>query len=185
MKSTGKRKSAIANVTMVLNKTDNGNCLINNKTPEVYFQNQSSLISQIYLPIKTIQCEKKFDLSIDVKGSGLSSQAGAIQLAIAKILNEHILNTNNLAFSRSEFNTEQVKDGTVDSTALLSKNETSVPSRQLSSLNQNTNLITKTNKKKYRLIFKKENYLTSDPRQKERRKPGLKKARKSSQFSKR
>nr|YP_009667537.1 ribosomal protein S9 [Trentepohlia odorata]QCW57840.1 ribosomal protein S9 [Trentepohlia odorata] len=55
----------------------------------------------------------------------------------------------------------------------------------MSSINENTNLITKANKKKYRLIFKKENFLTSDPRMKERKKPGLKKARKSSQFSKR
>ena len=140
MKSTGKRKSAIADVTMVLNKTDNGNCLINNKTPEIYFQNQLSLISQIYLPIKTIQCEKKFDISIYVKGSGLSSQAGAIQLAVAKILNEHVLNPSNFT----------------DNTTLTPKNEKSI--NQLPLINENSTLITKANQKKYRLIFKKENY---------------------------
>ena len=179
MKSTGKRKSAIADVTMILNKTDNGTCLINNKTPEIYFQNQSSLISQIYLPIKTIQCEKKFDISIYVKGSGLSSQAGAIQLAIAKILNEQILNSS-LSLSRIYDETEEKLDNNIiDDMTMVSKNEEPISS------NENSNLISKANKKKYRLIFKKENYLTSDPRMKERRKPGLKKARKSSQFSKR
>ena len=37
----------------------------------------------------------------------------------------------------------------------------------------------------YRPVLKKEGFLTRDPRMKERRKPGLKKARKASQFSKR
>ena len=46
-------------------------------------------------------------------------------------------------------------------------------------------IITPNNAKKNRSKFTKENYLTRDPRVKERRKYGLKKARKSSQFSKR
>ncbi|KAI4453253.1 ribosomal protein s9 [Holotrichia oblita] len=37
----------------------------------------------------------------------------------------------------------------------------------------------------YRSALKKEGYLTRDPRMKERKKPGLKKARRASQFSKR
>ena len=37
----------------------------------------------------------------------------------------------------------------------------------------------------YRPALKKEGFLTRDPRMKERKKPGLKKARKASQFSKR
>ena len=37
----------------------------------------------------------------------------------------------------------------------------------------------------YRAALKKEGFLTRDPRMKERKKPGLKKARKASQFSKR
>lgn len=37
----------------------------------------------------------------------------------------------------------------------------------------------------YRAILKKEGFLTRDPRMKERKKPGLKKARRASQFSKR
>lgn len=37
----------------------------------------------------------------------------------------------------------------------------------------------------FRTSLKKHGYLTRDPRKKERKKPGLKKARKSSQFSKR
>ncbi len=37
----------------------------------------------------------------------------------------------------------------------------------------------------YRAALKKEGYLTRDPRMKERKKPGLKKARRASQFSKR
>ena len=41
------------------------------------------------------------------------------------------------------------------------------------------------NAKEHRIIFKQEHYLTRDPRVKERRKYGLKKARKASQFSKR
>ena len=41
------------------------------------------------------------------------------------------------------------------------------------------------NAKENRIIFKQEHYLTRDPRVKERRKYGLKKARRASQFSKR
>ena len=52
-------------------------------------------------------------------------------------------------------------------------------------LKENLLSISPTNAEKNRSLLKKENYLTRDPRVKERRKYGLKKARKSSQFSKR
>ena len=134
----GRRKCAIANVQI---KLGSGLWQINNKSEDIYFKKQPLLISVIKLPLKKIQAENKYDISVKVNGGGLVGQAYAIRLGIARTLS-----------------TESEIVGQTSSFGNVEEN---------------------------RLIFRQENFLTRDPRVKERYKYGRKKARKSPQFSKR
>lgn len=167
MHKVGRRKSSIANVQAVLGT---GKIVINKKSDYIYFGKQSLLLSIIHSPLNKIQAENKYDFYITVKGGGNFSQAYAIRLGIARVLT-HLSNLN--------------QDFSVDTTA---KNQEENPQNQnvFSQNNIDTNtFLSSENAKENRIIFKQEHYLTRDPRVKERRKYGLKKARKASQFSKR
>ena len=136
----GRRKCAVANVQV---KLGSGLWQINNKSEDIYFRKQPLLISVIKLPLKKIQAENKYDISVQVNGGGLVGQAYAIRLGIARTLSTKP--KSKIVGDASGFgNTEE-----------------------------------------NRLIFRQENFLTRDPRVKERYKYGRKKARKSPQFSKR
>ena len=88
-----------------------------------------TLVQIVKQPLVLLNVEGKYDVKVNVYGSGLSGQAGAVRHAIAR--------------------------------ALVKDNET------------------------FKAELKKAGFLTRDARAKERKKPGLKKARKASQFSKR
>jgi small subunit ribosomal protein S9 len=122
----GRRKSAIAKVCLLSGKE---NFLVNNKIYEEYFQYNPNYLKSIQGPIKKLALEGQYQIVVKVVGGGLTGQADAIKLALARAL----CNINN----------------------------------------QN------------RALLKTEGFLTSDSRVKERRKYGLKKARKASQYSKR
>lgn len=123
---TGRRKEAIARVRIV---PGSGKWVINGRTLEEYFPNK--VHQQVVLDaFRAIDAQDTYDVIANVHGGGITGQAGAIRLGIARSLNE------------------------IDEEIL-------------------------------RPVLKKAGYLTRDPRAKERKKYGLKKARKAPQYSKR
>lgn len=124
--ATGRRKQAIARVRLV---PGTGKWSVNGRDLETYFPNKvhQQLVNE---PFVTLGAEGKFDVIARMSGGGVSGQAGALRLGVARSLNA------------------------IDT-------EGNRPS------------------------LKKAGFLTRDPRAKERKKYGLKKARKASQYSKR
>jgi small subunit ribosomal protein S9 len=80
--ATGKRKTAIARVRIV---SGNGNFKINNKTLDDYFIRETSKMI-IKQPLELTDTKGKYDITINVKGGGTTSQAGAIKHGISKAL---------------------------------------------------------------------------------------------------
>ena len=80
--ATGKRKNSIAKVW--LSKSGSGKILINKKDLEEYSK-RSFLNMIIKQPFDVVK-DNKFDVTASVRGGGLSGQAGALKLAIAKAL---------------------------------------------------------------------------------------------------
>lgn len=124
--SVGRRKGAIARVRMI---PGNGKFDINGKDGLLEYFKRETLKMDIEQPLQLTENLDKFDFNIRVSGGGLSGQAGAVRLGIAR--------------------------------ALLSYSED------------------------YRKDLRQGGFLTRDPREKERKKYGLAKARKRFQFSKR
>ncbi len=124
--ATGRRKEAVARVRIV---PGNGQWVINGRTLEDYFPNKvhQQLVNS---PLKLVDVEGRFDVVARITGGGVSGQAGALRLGIARALN----------LIDAEHN---------------------------------------------RPALKKAGFLTRDARTVERKKAGLKKARKAPQYSKR
>ncbi len=80
--ATGKRKSAIARVRM---KPGEGKFEINRRALDEYFGNEISKMV-IKQPIELTETSGKYDIYVNVKGGGISGQAGAIRHGIAKAL---------------------------------------------------------------------------------------------------
>lgn len=123
--ATGRRKKSIARVRLVPGE---GKILINNRSLEEYF-GKKTLEMIVRQPLALTKNEGRFNVLARVEGGGISGQAGAIRMGIARALLK------------------------VDSDL--------------------------------RPALKKAGYLTRDPRMKERKKYGLKGARRAPQFSKR
>ena len=122
---TGRRKKAIARVRLV---PGSGTININKRSIEDYF-GLDTLKLIVNQPLNLNNTAGKYDVFVNVKGGGLTGQAGAIRHGIARAL----------VVADANLKTE----------------------------------------------LKKAGYLTRDPRMKERKKYGLKKARRAPQFSKR
>jgi small subunit ribosomal protein S9 len=82
--ATGKRKSAIARVRIV---SGNGSFKINKKTLDDYFTRETSKMI-IKQPLELTDTTGKYDITVNVKGGGTTSQAGAIKHGISKALLE-------------------------------------------------------------------------------------------------
>ena len=123
---TGRRKNAIARVRLVPGE---GTITINGKPGDLYLQFNAEYLSGAKAPLETLGLEGEYDILVNAHGGGLTGQADAIKLGVARAL------------------------------------------CQLAPEN--------------RKPLKVEGYLTRDPRAKERKKYGLRKARKAPQFSKR
>ncbi|HOJ51978.1 MAG TPA: 30S ribosomal protein S9 [Syntrophales bacterium] len=80
--ATGKRKTAIARVYM---KPGSGNILVNKRNFDDYFT-RDSLKMMIQQPLELVGKKDQFDFYINVRGGGISGQAGAIKHGIAKAL---------------------------------------------------------------------------------------------------
>jgi small subunit ribosomal protein S9 len=123
---TGRRKEAVARVRLV---PGTGRWTVNDRTLDNYFPNKVHQQS-VSEPLRTVGVEGKFDVIARIDGGGISGQAGALRLGVARALNEIDVDANRPALKKAKF-------------------------------------------------------LTRDPRVIERKKYGLKKARKRSQYSKR
>ncbi|GAA1528771.1 30S ribosomal protein S9 [Nocardioides humi] len=124
--ATGRRKEAVARVRIV---PGTGNWTINGRTIDDYFPNKlhQQVVNE---PFAALGLEGRFDVIARIHGGGITGQAGALRLGVARSLNG------------------------VDVDA-------------------------------YRPTLKKAGLLTRDARATERKKAGLKKARKAPQYSKR
>jgi len=80
---TGKRKSSIARVSIYY--PGKGNIEINGIDIDKYVPRES-LATIIKQPLTTIDKIKDYDILVNVKGGGLSGQAGAIRLGISRAL---------------------------------------------------------------------------------------------------
>lgn len=122
----GRRKSATARVRLTKGK---GVVTINGKPALEYFSGNKALMAEVTDPLAIAGKQKEFDVTVLVKGGGLSGQVDAVKMAIAKAI-------------------------TVSAPDL-------------------------------RAPLKKAELLRRDPREKERKKYGLRSARKREQYSKR
>ena len=80
--ATGRRKSSVARVLMSVGK---GSFTINRRDVEDYFGRQSLKI-MLEQPLSILDIKGRYDIIVNVNGGGLSGQAGAIRLGIARCL---------------------------------------------------------------------------------------------------
>ena len=80
--ATGRRKSSIARVFLSHGK---GVFIINGKEYKKYLCRESLAIL-VNQPLNTVGCIGDYDISANVKGGGLTGQAGAVRLGISRAL---------------------------------------------------------------------------------------------------
>jgi len=134
---TGRRKSSTARVFM---RPGKGNIMINKRSLDEYFGRETACML-VRQPFETVDMLGKFDIYATVKGGGISGQAGAVRLGIARAL---------VAYN---------EDGAAEDAGLHPDS--------------------------YRRQLRARGLLTRDSRRVERKKVGLRKARRATQFSKR
>ena len=122
---TGRRKSSTARVFL---RSGKGSIVINGRSIDEFFGRETSRMI-VRQPLELTKMTDKFDVSVTVEGGGITGQAGAIRLGIAR--------------------------------ALVEYNDTLKPE------------------------LRKAGFMTRDAREVERKKVGLHKARRATQFSKR
>lgn len=79
---TGRRKDAIARVYLSSGK---GNIIIN-KRPFADYLGRATLATVVQQPLAIVGDVNEYDVTVNVNGGGLSGQAGAIRLGIARAL---------------------------------------------------------------------------------------------------
>jgi len=79
---TGRRKTSVARVTI---QDGTGNFTFNGKEINQYFPSPLMRMT-VEKPFKVVNLEAKFDVVVNVQGSGLSSQADAVSLGISRAL---------------------------------------------------------------------------------------------------
>ena len=80
--ATGRRKEAVARVRLV---PGTGQRLVNGRPLEEYFR-RSSLVDMVKAPLAIASGSESLDLRALVKGGGVTGQAGALRLGIARAL---------------------------------------------------------------------------------------------------
>ncbi|RMG93695.1 MAG: 30S ribosomal protein S9 [Deltaproteobacteria bacterium] len=80
--ATGRRKSAVARVWLL---EGDGNITINRRDASEYLRRKTNL-QVVEQPLQAVGGSDKFDVWCTVRGGGLSGQAGAIRLGIARAL---------------------------------------------------------------------------------------------------
>jgi small subunit ribosomal protein S9 len=80
--ATGKRKTAVARVWM---RPGDGQVTINKRPMDQYLTRESDRMITME-PFKTTGMSDKFDIVVNVKGGGISGQAGAIRHGVSRVL---------------------------------------------------------------------------------------------------
>jgi small subunit ribosomal protein S9 len=80
--ATGKRKTSVARVWM---RAGSGQITINKRPVEQYLVRESDRMRTIE-PLKIADATDKFDINVNVRGGGISGQAGAIRHGISRAL---------------------------------------------------------------------------------------------------
>lgn len=81
--ATGRRKSAIARVRLI--PGGEGQIVINKRAIEEYFPMDTTRLI-VNQPLVATDTKDKFDVFVNVKGGGITGQAGAIRHGIARAL---------------------------------------------------------------------------------------------------
>lgn len=79
---TGRRKSSVARVWL---SPGDGKIMVNRRPLQEYFSRPTNQTLAVQ-PLKTVGVEGKFDVRANVDGGGLTGQAGAVRLGIARAL---------------------------------------------------------------------------------------------------
>jgi len=79
---TGRRKSATARVRLT---AGTGQLSVNDRKFEVYFTHDN-FVKRAVAPLVTADSREKFDVRVNVAGSGISAQSGAVAHGIARAL---------------------------------------------------------------------------------------------------
>jgi len=80
---TGRRKTAVARVRLLPNGS--GKFIVNARELQKYFDREDlRMITQ--QPLKLTKTEEMYDVMVNVKGGGISGQAGAIRHGVARAL---------------------------------------------------------------------------------------------------
>ncbi len=82
---TGRRKSSVARVRLV---PGNGQIIVNGKAGEIYFNRIPGYLQTIKSPLETLGFENEYDILVNAHGGGLTGQADAIKLGVARALCE-------------------------------------------------------------------------------------------------
>ena len=84
VQSTGRRKEAVARARL---RAGEGKITINGRDVEVFFPNPTHrmILSE---PLRLTQTEEVYDVDVTMHGGGVTGQAGALRLAIARALIE-------------------------------------------------------------------------------------------------
>ena len=82
--ATGRRKTSVARARLY---PGSGKGLINGRDPHNYFKRES-LVILATSPLRSTESEARFDYHVTVDGGGLTGQAGATRMALARALKE-------------------------------------------------------------------------------------------------
>ena len=82
---TGRRKSSTARVFM---RSGSGKIVVNGKPVDEFFGRETARMI-VRQPLVVSQMGEKFDFTVTVAGGGITGQAGAIRLGIARALVEY------------------------------------------------------------------------------------------------
>ena len=82
---TGRRKTSVARVRI---RPGSGKLIVNKRDLGDYFPREQDR-KAVVAPLKAVQAEKAFDVFINVKGGGITGQAGASLLGVARALRSY------------------------------------------------------------------------------------------------
>ena len=85
IQAVGRRKTSIARVSLL---PGGGRWSVNGRTPEDYFPRPAHRV-RIEDPLRVAEAEGRFDVVARVRGGGLTGQADAIRLGLARALLTH------------------------------------------------------------------------------------------------
>jgi small subunit ribosomal protein S9 len=83
--TTGRRKESVARVRL---KPGTGTITVNHRPLAKYFTRETSVMVLLE-PLKLLDQVDKLDIEVNVRGGGLSGQAGAVRLGVSRALCEY------------------------------------------------------------------------------------------------